>query len=107
MVRFEVHPLQRTTKAAMVVEAEVYDEREVRSSSGHEEIRPFIRTTIEIGGQRWPIHLSLTRRDSMGFRMLLGRQALRGRVLVNPGTSFVLGGTSGHNRSRRRKEQDS
>ena len=107
MVRFEIHPLQRTTQQAVTVEAEVLDEREVRSSSGHEELRPFIRTSIEIGGQRWPIHLSLTRRDAMGFRMLLGRQALRGRALVDPGTSFVLGGTSGHFQSRRRKEQSS
>lgn len=106
MVRFEVHPLQRSRGEAVTVEAEVVDERAVRSSSGQEELRPFIRTTVEVGGERWPIEVSLARRDTMGFRMLLGRRALRRRALVDPGTSFVLGGTSRKSRARTTQEQD-
>jgi hypothetical protein len=61
----------------------------VRSSTGHEERRPVIRTPIEICGQRYEIDLTLTSRDEMGFRLLIGRAALRGRFLVDPGRSFV------------------
>ncbi len=92
MVRFEVHPVQRTTSASVTVEAEVVDERTVRSSGGQEEQRPVIVTALELDGNRWSIELTLTRRDSMGFRMLLGREALRGRAVVDPGRSFVMGG---------------
>lgn len=91
MVRFDVHPVQRSTAASVTVEAEVVDERMVRSSGGHEETRPVIVTSVELDGQRWPIELTLTRRDTMGFRMLLGRQALRGRALVDPGRSYAKG----------------
>lgn len=91
MVRFEVHPVQRSRTASVAVEAEVVDERMVRSSDGREETRPVIVTTLEMGGQTWPIELTLTRRDAMGFRMLLGRQALRRRAVVDPGRSYALG----------------
>jgi len=91
MVRFEVHPVQRSTQGTRTVEALVVEERSVRSSSGQEERRPVIVTDLELGGERWPIELTLTRRDAMGFRMLLGRQALRKRAVVDPGRSFVTG----------------
>jgi hypothetical protein len=91
MVRFEIHPVQRSRAATVQVEAEVKDERVVRNSGGQEELRPVIETLVDIGGISWPIELSLTRRDEMGFRMLLGRQALRGRVVVDPGSSFRAG----------------
>jgi len=95
MVRFEIHPVQRSAAAAITVEAPVSDERAVRDSGGHEQVRPVIVTDVEIDGRRWPIELTLTRRDAMGFRMLLGRQALRGRAVVDPGRSFLAGGTKG------------
>ena len=91
MVRFEVHPVQRSTAEARTVEMEVVEDRSIRSSSGEEEERPVIVTEVEVGGERWPIELTLTRRDAMGFRMLLGRQALRRRAVVDPGRSFVTG----------------
>ncbi len=91
MVRFEVHPAQRSTRDARTVELEVLEERAVRSSNGREEVRPVVRTEVELSGRRWPIELTLSRRDAMGFRMLLGRQALRRRVLVDPGRSFLAG----------------
>lgn len=91
MVRFEIHPVQRSAAAPLRAEAEVLDERVVRNSGGQEELRPVIETTVQIGSDRWPIELTLTRRDHMGFRMLLGRQALRRRALVDPGSSYRAG----------------
>lgn len=90
MVRFKVHPFQRNSHQTVLTEAEVVDHREIRNSGGHVQRRPVIETGIEIGDHCWPIELTLTNRDVMGFRMLLGRQALRNRFLVNPGKSFLL-----------------
>jgi hypothetical protein len=92
MVRFEVHPAQRSAKGALRVEAPILEERSVRSSSGQEELRPVILTEVALSGRAWPIELTLARRDAMGFRMLLGRQALRRRAVVDPGRSFLAGG---------------
>lgn len=91
MVRFEIHPHQRSSKGAVGVEVEVVDKRWVRNSGGGRELRPVIETEVRIGDVTWPIELTLTRRDQMGFRMLLGRQALRKRALVDPGGSFRAG----------------
>ena len=90
-VRFVVHPLQRDTQRTIGAEGRLIDERVVRNSGGREELRPVIETGIELLGRRWPIELTLTRRDVMGFRMLLGRQALRGRAVVDPGRSYLAG----------------
>ena len=91
MVRFVVHPVQRSSVAKVEIEAEVVDERVVRSSGGHEELRPVIQTVVHIGDHTWPLELTLARRDQMGFRMLLGRQALKNRVVVDAGSSFRAG----------------
>jgi hypothetical protein len=90
-VRFEIHPQQRTTDAITRAEARVLEYREVRSSSGHQTQRPVILTTIALLGQTWEIELTLANRDEMGFRMLLGREALRRRLLVDPGRSYLAG----------------
>jgi hypothetical protein len=90
-VSFKVHPRQRDTKLTVVAEAEVLEYRPVRSSTGHLTTRPVIKTDVEILGKRWPIELTLTNRDEMGFRMLLGREAIRGRLLVDPGRSYYGG----------------
>jgi hypothetical protein len=73
--------------------AEVVAARGVRSSNGKREIRPVICTDIELMGRRWPIEITLTNRDAMGFRMLLGRQAVRRRFLIDSGRSFLSGET--------------
>lgn len=91
MVRFEVHPLQRSSAASVAVESEVVDRRRVRNSGGVSEMRPVISTIIRIGDAEWPIEITLTQRDAMGFRMLLGRQALRGRAVVDSGSSWRAG----------------
>jgi hypothetical protein len=67
------------------------DERAVKSSSGHATLRPVIRTELQLLGHHWPIELTLTNRDEMGFRMLLGRRSIRGRFLVDAGRSFLGG----------------
>ena len=87
MVRFRVHPYQRDVETTVEAEAAVLERRTVRSSSGHEQERIVIGTVLELGGVRWPIELTLTSRDSMGFRMLLGRQAIRPHYTVDPGRS--------------------
>lgn len=73
------------------VEAPILEMRLVRSSSGEATERPTIATSVSLRGQVIPIELTLTRRDEMGFRMLLGREALRGRLLVDPGQSYLGG----------------
>lgn len=90
-LRFRVHPLQRNTKVSVESEAELLEYRVVRSSTGHLTRRPVIRTDMELLGQRFPIELTLTNRDTLGFRMLLGRQAIRGRFLIHAGRSYLGG----------------
>ena len=90
-VRFMVHPEQRSSKVEVSAEAAVHEWRDVKPSSGHTERRPVIITNIRLMGLEWDAEVTLTRRDAMGFRMLLGRQALRGRFAVDPGRSYVNG----------------
>ncbi len=72
------------------VRAKLIEHRQVKSSLGHVTTRPVIETLIQLGDQLWPIELTLVNRDPMGFRMLLGRQAIRGRFLIHPGRGFAL-----------------
>ena len=88
-VEFEVHPVQRSRRHSTRVTYPVEDFRRVRSSTGHSEQRPVIRTPIRIGGHDFDIDVTLTSRDEMGFRMLLGRTAVRRRFLVDPGRSYL------------------
>jgi len=90
-VRFEVHPWQRSTDDARIVEAAVVGTRDIRSSSGDVEHRPVVRATVVLAGVAVPAEVTLTRRDEMGFRMLIGREALRRRFIVDPGLSYAGG----------------
>jgi hypothetical protein len=90
-VRFRVHPRQRDVRTSVVAEAEVVADRYVRSSSGHRDRRPVIVTEVEVFETRWPIEITLANRDAMGFRMLLGREAVRTRFLVDAGRSYYGG----------------
>jgi hypothetical protein len=96
-VRFDIHPLQRDCTRTIPAQAEVVGVRNVRSSTGQVELRPVIATRISVGEHSWPIELTLTNRDQMGFRMLLGRQAIRGRFVVDGGRSYL------QSRKRRRE----
>ncbi|MCA9041482.1 MAG: ATP-dependent zinc protease [Planctomycetaceae bacterium] len=101
-VRFKVHPLQRKTHEIVTTEAEVIDVRSVRSSSGKASKRPVILTNIILLEQTWPIELTLANRDEMGFRMLLGREAFRGRSLVDAGKSYYSGGNRRTKKEKKR-----
>jgi len=90
-VRFQVHPWQRSTSDAVTVEAPVVATRDIKSSSGVVDHRPVVRTTLTIAGTPTPAESTLTRRDEMGFRMLVGREAIRNRFLVDPGVSYLGG----------------
>lgn len=90
--RFEIHPEQRSSRDSRTVIAPVVEHRRIRSSNGTVQNRPVIRTTLEILGQQFTIDLTLTNRDEMGFRMLIGRAALRRRFLVDPTRSYYGGG---------------
>ncbi|EXJ16555.1 ATP-dependent zinc protease family protein [Imhoffiella purpurea] len=90
-VRFGVHPLQHRDDLVVHCEAPVIDRRQVSDSGGHREERYVIETHVRVGGRSWPIEVTLTNRESMLFRMLLGRTAIAGRALVDPGGSFLAG----------------
>ncbi|HSM82792.1 MAG TPA: ATP-dependent zinc protease [Nodosilinea sp.] len=89
MVRFQAHPIQRNDDFIVTAEAALLEERVVRNSGGQAELRPVIETLVQVGSAQWVIELTLTNRDEMGFRMLLGRQAVRRRYLVDPGRSYL------------------
>jgi len=90
-VKFDVFPLQNDGKRKVSCEALVIDKRVVKSSSGDREQRYVVRTSMSLKDQRWDIELTLTNRDSMGYRMLLGREAMRGKIIVDPAVSFLTG----------------
>jgi hypothetical protein len=94
-VRFRVHPLQKDTATEVTCEADVIDRRQVRDSGGHTEQRWVIVTPVKLGGQRWDIEMTLTERDNMLFRMLLGRTAIKGRCTVDPSRSYLSGKVPG------------
>lgn len=88
MVRFGVHPIPGRDDVQVVCTAEVIDRREVTSSNGERENRYVIRTNVSIGGRIWPIDITLANRETMAYRMLLGRQAILDDMIVDPTSSF-------------------
>jgi len=90
-VEFLMHPIQKNTDLVVTCIADVLDKRVVTDSGGHKEERFVISTTLSIGGHTWPIEVTLTARDDMLFRMLLGRTAMKGRAQVNPARSYLVG----------------
>jgi len=96
-VHFAVHPIQKAAKPEILCRARVKCRRRIRSSNGVIEERLILRVKVKAGEREFPIDLSLANRDSMGFRLLLGRDAVRRKFLIDPGASFLLG------RPRKRK----
>lgn len=93
-ISFEVHPIQQNRSTIIRTEAEVYDRRVVKSSSGDAEKRYVIKTQLNLGDESWEIEVTLSNRDSMGYRMLLGREAMNNRILVDPSSSCMHGDVS-------------
>jgi hypothetical protein len=90
-VAFRLHPVQKDNTTIVDCVADVIDKRVVTDSGGHKEERFVIRTILRVGDHEWPIEATLTSRDDMLFRMLIGRTALKKRAVVNPGRSYVVG----------------
>lgn len=88
-VRYSVHPFQHGAAATVEVESPVLDRREVRSSSGHSDTRLVVPMQVEIVGRLLTVEMTLSSRDEMGFRMLVGREALRQGFVVDPGHSYL------------------
>ena len=95
-IRFRVYPAQDEAAAPVICEAPLHDRRWVTSSSGARELRYIISTNLQIGPSDWPIELSLANRDAMEFPMIIGREAMRNRLIVDPTASF----RAGRNRKR-------
>lgn len=89
-VRFKIHPIQKDETILIECNAKVFDQRYVTDSGGHKELRFIIKTSIVLGEMNWLIEITLTNRDTMGFRMLLGRTAMKQRLIVNPSKSFLI-----------------
>lgn len=90
-VRFDVHPWQRSATDSVRLEAPVIEHRRVKSSTANVQIRPVVLAKLHVGDIDFETEVTLTNRDEMGFRMLLGRRALRGRFLVDSGASYLSG----------------
>ena len=90
-LRFGLHPLRKSKKKVLHCSAKVKDQRLVRDSGGREELRYVIESTIALGADLFPCEMTLTNRDSMRYRFLLGRNALRGKYTIDPAKSCSLG----------------
>jgi len=97
-VRFGIHPIQKNAEIIVECEAPVTDQRIVTDSGGHEENRYVIETELILGNNVWTAEVTLTDRDSMGYRMLLGRTAMNGRFLVDPSASYLIGQNQPHHK---------
>ncbi|MFC4139331.1 MULTISPECIES: ATP-dependent zinc protease [unclassified Microbacterium] len=104
-VRFRVNPWQDTAEDAVLAEYPVHDRREVRSSSGHSEARLVVKLRVRLVDREVTAEVTLTNRDEMGFRMLIGREALRRGYIVDPARSF-LGGRAPKEARRRNRGRD-
>ncbi|WP_434287572.1 30S ribosomal protein S6--L-glutamate ligase [Celeribacter sp. SCSIO 80788] len=87
-VRFNIHPVPGREDITISCSADVVDRREVTSSNGETELRYVISSEIAMGDRLWPIEITLTNRTNMAYRMLLGRQAIRDDMIVQPSESF-------------------
>jgi len=90
-VEFFVHPVQHRRLPEIRCAAPILEQRQVKSSNGQSETRYVVHTTATIGNEQLEIELTLTNRDELGFRMLIGREAVRGKFLVDPGKSYCAG----------------
>jgi hypothetical protein len=104
-LRFSFHPIQRDEQTVIAAEAPLVGRRRVTASNGQSEMRYVVETDLQLDGRAFPIELTLTRRDAMGFRMLIGRRAMRGRYVVDPRRSFRSTESKARRRRIRREER--
>lgn len=90
-VAFDLHPNRHDSGQSVSCQARVIDQRVVSDSGGHKEKRYVIRSPVQLAGRSWPIEITLTNRENMAYRMLLGREAMRGRLIVDPQAAYLLG----------------
>lgn len=90
-VEFYLHPVQKERRPEIYCLEPIYGRRSVRSSNGAEQERIVIVVPLRLGRRKWPIELTLANRDDMGFRLLIGRDALGKRVVIDPARSYMLG----------------
>lgn len=90
-IRFGIHPLQKRNNLELYCVADILEQRIVSDSGGHREQRYVIRTPVVINSITWDIEMTLTNRDTMRFRMLLGRTAMQKRIVVDPSVSYATG----------------
>lgn len=90
-VSFEIHPIQNNRRTVIRCERPVIDKRVIKSSSGLSETRYVVNAHLKLGEELWEVELTLANRDSMGFRMLLGREAMQNRLIVDPSEKNILG----------------
>ncbi len=88
-VRFSIHPMQKDSTSSVSCESKIVDTRQIKDSGGHEEQRIVIATPVRIAQVEWQVEMTLTNRETMGFRMLLGRTAIAYRYTVDPGRSYL------------------
>ncbi|MBE0358258.1 ATP-dependent zinc protease family protein [Pseudoalteromonas aliena] len=89
-VKFTAQPLQEDEQTQVTCNVKVKKKKYVTSSGGQRELRYFIETTLHAGNDSWPIEITLTKRSTMKFRMLLGRTAMENRIVVDPALSHLL-----------------
>lgn len=90
LICFDIHPLQNRTSSVVSCTARIIDQRWITDSGGHRELRYIICSALRMGGETWPIEISLTDRESMRFRLLIGRTAMHDRVQIVPDASYLL-----------------
>jgi hypothetical protein len=89
-VYFDLHPNAHKVEEIVACKSLLHDIRRIKSSNGDVEKRFVIRTTIRLASMTWPIEITLTDRSDMTYMMLLGREGMGNRVLVDPSLTFVL-----------------
>lgn len=89
-VRFDIHPDFYNVDTVNQCEAKLHDIRRVKSSNGTSQQRYVIKTNIQMGGEVWPIEITLTDRSDMSYLMLLGREGMGDKVLVDPSQNYIL-----------------
>ncbi|MFA0813387.1 ATP-dependent zinc protease family protein [Microbulbifer epialgicus] len=89
-VTFDIHPDIHNVDKVVACESPLFDVRRIKSSNGKSEERYVVKTQLELGGQQWPIEITLTDRSDMSYLMLLGREGMGSRVLIDPSENFML-----------------